>query len=82
MRVALKNEANRGFLLLGSLLGNCQLALARKKRSRFGGFSTHARIAGHGDDAGLIGVVPIFIALKIVVSIYPSGIRVLKYFAI
>lgn len=86
-RVVLGNEANRDFLLLGSLLGNCQLSLARWKHSRFGGFSTCGetplpRIAGHGDAAGPIWVVPIFVALTVIVPICPSGLRVPEYFAI
>jgi len=47
--VVLGHKANGDVLLLGSLLRNCQLSLAGKKHSRFGGFSTHAHIAGHGD---------------------------------
>lgn len=69
------------FLLLGWLLGNCQFSLTRKKRSRFGDFSTRTHIVGHQDSAGPIWVVCVFIALTIVVLICPSGLQVPDYFA-
>lgn len=82
LRVVLGNEANGDFLHLGSLLGNCQLPLARKKCSRFAGFATRTCIAGHGNDAGPTCVVSIFIAFRIVIPICPSGLQVPEYFAV